>query len=101
MSITLTSLSNNLVNEIYSTLNNLVVTINKYTKNESYAIKKRRFKLCKKDVFIKVAIVCDAHNKTKFTKQDYCLIFDKRKKCSFRYNIKLENNNKNKHNIKR
>ncbi len=41
-------LFDNLLQEIYSTLDYLVVVINKHAKNQSYAIKKRRIKLLKK-----------------------------------------------------
>ncbi len=66
MFITLTSSLNDLINKIYFTLNNLIIAINKHAKNESYAIRKRRFKPFKKEVFMKAAIVCDVHDKIKF-----------------------------------
>ncbi len=49
--MTLAPSSNDLINEIYFALNDLVVAINKHAKNESYAIRKRRFKSFKKNVF--------------------------------------------------
>ncbi len=101
MPITLASPSDDLVNEMYPTLNDLVAAVNKHAKNEGYAVRKRRFKPFKKDVLMKAAIVCDAHGKTIFTDQDHRLTFSKRKKCSFRYNVKLKNNYENEHDIER
>jgi len=99
MFITLISSSNNLLNKIYSILNLLVVVVNKHAKNESYTIKKRRFKLSRKDVLIKAAIVCDAHDKIVFADYDYRATSSRRKKCSFRCNAKLKNNYENEHNV--
>ena len=67
MFIILISSLNNLINKIYFTLNDLIIIINKHAKNEDYTIRKRRFKSFKKNVFIKIIIICDAYNKTKFT----------------------------------
>ncbi len=66
MFITFTFSLNNLINKIYFTLNDLIIIINKHAKNKSYAIKKRRFKSFKKNVFIKVIIICDVYDKIMF-----------------------------------
>lgn len=43
--ITFASLLNILLNKIYTTLDILVIVVNKYAKNKNYTIKKRYFKL--------------------------------------------------------
>jgi len=62
----LASLFDNLLQEIYSTLDYFVAIVNKHAKNQDYAIKKRCIKSSRKDVIIKIVIVCDAHKKTIF-----------------------------------
>ncbi len=63
MFITLTFSLNDLINKIYFTLNNLIIAINKYAKNESYAIRKRRFKSFKKRFY-------KSYNYLRRTRQD-------------------------------
>lgn len=84
--------------QIYSTLNDLVETINKHAKNQDYAIKKRRIKQSKNDLVIKAFVMCNAHEKAKFTNYKHRATTLRRKKCSFKCNAKLKNKNKNKNN---
>ena len=73
----LASSFNDLLQAIYSTLNFLIVVVNKYAKNQDYALKKRRIKSFKKDIIIKTAIVYDAHKKIIFTSGTHRNIFIK------------------------
>ena len=69
----------------------LVDIVNRYIRNKSYTVKKRRIKLFKKEVVIKTIIVCNTYDKIVFIDSDIRNISSKRKKYFFEYNIKLKN----------